>query len=498
MAASDVVDRIVLAPDAGLVRSLGANHTLESAIADLVDNSVDADATRVSIRLLTDLDRLVQVEVVDDGGGMNSETVNAAMTIGHQREYDEADLGHFGMGLKAASFGHCDVLTVWSRQQAAEPVGRRIRRADFSKDFTCEVLAKTVAARQATARRKVVGGVQGTTVVWSEIRNAYRGRNAEEAREWLALRESALRAHLGVTFHRLLAAGRLQIDIVVDDVAAGSTSPGVPVLPIDPFSYARSGHPDYPKALFTQSAHTKIKLTCHIWPAKTDKTGFRIGDKPGGQLQGFYIYRNDRLLQVGGWADTANPAPARQLARVVVDDDSIGKLLTMNPEKSGLKFEPTFHDALGAATADDGTTFAQYLEDAESIFTTANKRKRRRKPAIRPERGFAPELRRRIGSELTFISGDPVNVLWRRLPVGEFFDVNLRTKTLLLNTRYRHLFAPGGGSLNDAPFLKALMYLLTHELFEGQALGSSKKDDLALWKSVLGAAVLTETINRGG
>ena len=49
------------------------------------------------------------------------------------------DEGHFGMGLKAASFGHADVLTVWSSTEAGQPVGRRIRRSDFSKDFTCEV-----------------------------------------------------------------------------------------------------------------------------------------------------------------------------------------------------------------------------------------------------------------------------------------------------------------------------------------------------------------------
>ena len=62
---NDVIERIKLAPDAGLVKSLGANHTLESAIADLVDNSIDAGASRVSIRLLTRNERLTQVEVLD-------------------------------------------------------------------------------------------------------------------------------------------------------------------------------------------------------------------------------------------------------------------------------------------------------------------------------------------------------------------------------------------------------------------------------------------------
>ncbi|WP_053207061.1 ATP-binding protein [Jiangella muralis] len=497
-ASGDVVERIQLAPDAGLVKSLGANHTLESAIADLVDNSIDAGAGRVSVRLLTRQDRLVQVEVLDDGKGMDVNVVNAAMTIGHQRDYSVDDLGHFGMGLKVASFGHADVLTVWSTKYGATPVGRRIRRADFSKDFTCEVLSAKVAEEHSADRSVILGSDVGTSIIWTEVRNAYRGDAADEARRWLATRNEALRAHLGVTFHRLLADRRLRIDVLVDELGEALAAPGVPVLPIDPFGYATSGHPDYPKVLVAKAGETRVKLRCHVWPARSDITGFRIGTKPGEQFQGFYIYRNDRLLQAGGWSDTANPSPARQLARVVLEDSqAIGSFLTMNPEKSGLKFEPIFHDALGRAAAADGTTFIEYLQDAESIHIDANKRKRRRRPVIRPDKGFTPAVRKRIGNELQFIDGDSIDLKWRRMPAGEFFDVELPTKTLWLNSRYRPLFAPSGGSLNDAPVLKALMFLLTHEVFEGRHLGAKDKDQIALWKSILGAAVVAEERMRG-
>jgi len=170
----------------------------------------------------------------------------------------------------------------------------------------------------------------------------------------------------------------------------------------------------------------------------------------------------------------------------------------MNPEKSGLKFEPIFHDAISRAAADDGTTFIEYLQDSESIYTDANKRKRRRKPVIRPDKGFAAALRKRIGSELPFIYGDSVDVKWQRMPIEEFFDVDLPNKTLWLNSHYRPLFAPYRGSLNDAPVLKALMFLLTHHLFEGQQFGARDKDEIALWKSILAAAAVAEQDMRGG
>jgi hypothetical protein len=473
---SDVIERIRLAPDAGLVKSLGANHTLESALADLVDNSIDAGATRVSIRLLTHEERLVQVEVLDNGDGMDASGITSAMTIGHQREYVETDLGHFGMGLKAASFGHSDVLTVWSQQDDATPVGRRIRRADFSKDFSCEVLSADAASAAATHRAGILGEPVGTSIVWTGLRNAYRGRSAAEAGMWLATAEHTVRAHLGVVFHRHITDSRLNIDVLVDELSDADDAIGIPVVAIDPFSYASSGFPGYPKELIAQAGDHKVRLTCHIWPPKSDVTGFRIGGKSGEHFQGFYIYRNDRLLQAGGWSDTATPGPAKQLARVVLDDA----------------------DAIGHAHASDGTTFDGFLSDAEVMYAESNRRRRRRKPAISPDKGFAPDLRKAIRRELPMIEGETVRLQWRRMAEGEFLDVDLPTKTLWLNSRYRQLFAPEGGSLNDAPLMKALLYLLTHHVFEGRHLGSRDKDDIALWKSVLGAAVMTEEHMRWG
>lgn len=495
----DVVDRIQLAPDAGLVKSLGANHTLESAIADLIDNSIDAGASRVIVRLLTREDRLVQVEVVDDGKGMDDVAADLAMTLGQQREYGEQDLGNFGIGLKAASFGHCDVLTVWSAADGSPAIGRRIRRSDFSRDFSCEVLSPEKAEEQTQLRIEALDATHGTSVVWSEIRNTYKGRNTDEARTWMSDTTTALQSHLGLVFHRLISKERVLIEIQVDDREQFALGIGVPVSPIDPFGYATSGHPGYPKTLIASLGDIRVPLVCHIWPPRSDRTGYRIGNKSGDLFQGFFVYRNDRLLQAGGWSDLANRSPQRQLARIAVDDISaIGTFVTMNPEKHGLKFEHAFHDALSTAVAKDGTTFDDYLRDAQSIFVESNRRKHSRKPAIAPDKGFAPQLRRIIASELPLISGEALRLQWRRMGNDELIDVDFPDRTLWLNSQYRHLFAPERGSLNDAPVLKALLYLLTHQVFEGQVLGVKDKDEIELWKSVLGAAALAESKMRDG
>lgn len=163
-----------------------------------------------------------------------------------------------------------------------------------------------------------------------------------------------------------------------------------------------------------------------------------------------------------------------------------------------MKFEPAFQDAVSRATGADGASFATFLADAEMTFVDSNRRKRERKPAIMPAKGFAPGLRRTIRTELPMLPGETLEMKWTSMPTGEFLDVDMHSKTLWLNSQYRSLFAPAGGSMNDAPVLKALLYLLTHSVFEGRYLGAKDKDDIALWKSVLTAAADAERRMKDG
>lgn len=191
----------------------------------------------------------------------------------------------------------------------------------------------------------------------------YRGESTDEARAWPTALEHKIRVHLGVVFHRLLAAESVHLKVAVEEVSQANDSLGVPVQPIDPFGYRRSGHPDYPKELIADVEGHKVSLQCHIWPGRSDLTGFRIGGAKGEEHQGFFVYRIDRLLQVGGWAGIATASTSRQLARVVLDDSDVtGRFVTMNSEKQGLRFDPVFSEALSRTRADDGTTFVARLK----------------------------------------------------------------------------------------------------------------------------------------
>jgi hypothetical protein len=493
---AEVVDRVVLPPDPGLVASLGSHHTLDSAIADLIDNSLDASASVVRVRFLTLDHRLRAVSVLDNGQGMDADQANDAMTIGRRRRYAPGSLGNFGLGLKAAGLGCADTLTVWSHAAGATPIGRRLRKQSLSKDFGCDILAVEAALAEATLLDDMFDAATGTTVVLDGVRNTYRGASHVEAQTFLNTTIERVRIHLGVVFHRWIARRGVRFDLEVVEATDTEESVPMPITPIDPFGYRSPGYPGYPRTLSAPIPDAQsVTFDCHIWPAKHDVTGFRMGTKSGDRFQGFYVYRGDRLLQVGGWDAATTVRPERQLARVVIDDDTlVGNQITMTPEKRGIRFSPTFLRAIHrAASADGTTTFDSYLADAENAYRVARRRSRKRKPTIQPDKGFAPKLRRAIASELNFIAGvDPVEIRWRRLPDGEFLDVDFQERTVWLNARYRDLLVGYRGGLNDAPLLKALIYLLTRHVFEGEYLGSRDRDDIALWRVVLGAAVVEE------
>ena len=110
-------DRLIFA-----LRQIG--YSIEQALADLVDNSINAGASTVLIRFIWDREEIRQVVVADDGCGMTPSELRNAMRFGSDTDFDPHSLGKFGMGLKLASFSHARRLTVISRRRG-RTTGRR-------------------------------------------------------------------------------------------------------------------------------------------------------------------------------------------------------------------------------------------------------------------------------------------------------------------------------------------------------------------------------------
>ncbi|WP_424183987.1 ATP-binding protein [Actinokineospora sp. G85] len=484
---------IDLPPDPRAFEAIGRNHSFETALSDLVDNSIDAGATHVLISLVKLRGALRSVYVVDNGRGMTPDKIDSAMTVGGRRDYGDGDLGHFGLGLKAASFSQARTLTVMSQAAGHASVGRRWRLDKLTgSSFTCDIVPSEFVDAEFN-REWGIPMISGTTVRWDDVVSFPASDDRARVETFLNTTITNACQHLGMVFHRFLQDARLNIEIEVRDVDTDFVAPPIPVTPLDPFGYPTSARPDYPKNLVAVSGDTKLTFRCHLWPAPSSSAQYQLSGDPI-QRQGLYFYRRGRLLQAGGWVGVHAIHRRLRLARVEVEvDNDVTGLFQMNAEKSRVQVGPEFAGLASSAQAEDGTTLADYLTIAEDVFTASQQRERKRAPVIYPGAGLPPHVRKTIKNELTGLSDEPIDIRWDTFVDDSFFRVDRDTQTLWLNNRYRKMLLGGKNSgLNDLPLLKSLIYLLVENVFRGSHLGPRDKDNIELWQTILTAAVQAE------
>lgn len=482
-----------LPPDPGYGEALASQgYGFNESVADLVDNSIDAGADRIEVRFLADDERVRSLLVVDNGKGMDEEGLDAAMTVGLRRRYGSGSLGKFGAGLKAASLSNAGTLTVTSRTSATGGAGRRMKAHEYAADFSCGTVDGDFA-EDLLDRYAHVTSPQGTIVRWDRVRTFETIARGGTAR-YLAEAIDSLDNHLELRFHRFLADG-LRLDIVLENAGSGETVEVEDCEPLDPFGYRITGKRGYPTVFRADvEGIGVIELAAHIWPAKSREPGFRrVG--PVTERQGFYFFRNRRLIQAGGWNGYRVPETHLNLARISIDlADGFDEVFRLNVKKDGVTASPAFARGLEAARDAHGRTFHQYLEDAEAVYREGGARSVQRAARIYPGKGLEPKVRKSIKNEFEELKGhEPVSFVWVPLPDDRFFELEREDHVVKLNRRYRDAFNGGRrGGLNDAPVMKSLLYLQLEEFFRINRWEQKRLDQLEYMNSVLLAAVRTQ------
>lgn len=305
-----------------LVKSLrDMGYDFASAAADLVDNSIEAHATLVAIDVEFDGDDS-WVRIADNGTGMTPPELREALRYGAEREYDDEDLGKFGLGLKTASLSQCQQLTVASRTNPsrADIAAFCWDLAHIEKTNRWEVLP-VERNGLGPAIRAPLKDTTGTVVLWQRLDRilGYRHPYGEMARKRLSGMCRDLEVHLGMVFHRFLSGdvrGR-KLKILVN---------GNEVTPWDPFAQAE------PKTKALAPIRLKVqhegitgevKLEPFVLPHQQEFSSieaFRLASGPlnWNQQQGFYVYRAGRLIQSGGWSRLRTADEHTKLARVAL------------------------------------------------------------------------------------------------------------------------------------------------------------------------------------
>lgn len=486
-----------LPPDARYMEALSSQgYSFEVAVADLVDNSIDAGAKDVVIHFLRDDDRLVSLLVVDDGKGMDESGLDVAMTVGSRRDYAADALGMFGTGLKSASLSHASAVTVVSTTKRTRAAGRRWVMERAMSNFQCDIVdpdyAQTLVDRYDNGRPI---DWQGTVVRWDGVKDFPQHGGSGQTDRYLHRTINKLGLHLGLHLHRFLTRDDFNITIAAEDVRTGAVYMNFGVQPLDPFAYPVSGHPGYPRTLKALVPTIgEVSLTTHIWTPKSNLDEYKaVG--PAMDRQGLYFYRHDRLVQAGGWNNFRQPEQHLSLARVAVDlPERTGNVFRLTVKKSGVEASPEFSSALEKAEGPGGSTFLDYLVEADAAYRNAHKHGRTaRKPVVPPGEGLDPSVRETIADELPSIPyEEPINFRWREIDEELFFEIDRANRDIVLNQRYRPVLSGRGNEQNDAPLLKSLMYMLLHQVFEKEYSGSRERDNLRLWQSILISAARAE------
>jgi hypothetical protein len=487
-----------LPPDARYVEALSSQgYDFETAVADLVDNSLDAGARDVVIHFLRDGDELVSLVVIDDGRGMDEETLDVAMTVGGRRNYAPEALGMFGTGLKSASLSHAQSVTVVTTTRRTRAVGRRWVMERARSGFQCDIVEPNYA--QQLIDRYAFLTWQGTIVRWDGVKNFPRTGGASQTDRYLTRTINKLGLHLGLYLHRFLARDDFNITIAVEDVRTGTEYLNFGVEPLNPFAHPVTGRSGFPRRYWApiDSLGAKLPLDAHIWTPRSTLDEYKaVG--PVLDRQGFYFYRNNRLVQAGGWNNFRQPEQHLSLARVAVDlPRETGDVFRLSVKKSGVDTSPEFGAALEKAVDSEGGPFTAYLAAADATYREARMRSgARRKAVIPPGKGLAPEVRQVVEEELPLLPFEPpIALRWQTLDSDAFFAVERdeEDRRIILNKRYRTAILGGRrGGLNDAPLLKSLLYLLLHETFQHEREGPKQRDNMQLWQAILVAAARSE------
>lgn len=484
-------------PTPAVLDALKQDYPIEASIADLVDNSIDARASLVLVRLFRRAGRLLGMCVADNGRGMSESEIDRAMQFAGRRDYSASDLGMFGLGLKTASLSQSDSVTVLSRSRGHAAVGRRWTEAGIKHaDWRCDVIAADDCASELRLRWGSLGVLgTGTLVRWDHVRDFDRLPVAEIPKYVGALRR-AITNHVGLKLHRILASGKVRILLDELDVDTGEQGLESSIEPLNPFP-DETGRRGYPRHFVIRvPEHGDLEVRAHIWPKKSTARGFKLETGKVAAHQGFYFFRHDRLVQDGDWNGVrAKAEPHLSLARVEIDiPDALATYFRVRSTKRGVDVPRSFTSAVESAFAKDDPEigFRDYLAAAEEVYRTRGEQQER--PVLKPGAGIPAAVRKALEREsVPFRPGDGMTLKWGTIPGKDFFWFDRETDEVVLNERYRTALLSGRkASSADLPVLRALIFFLLAPTLERERDSVAESGRLRALQSALIAAAELE------
>ena len=290
-------------------RAIG--YSIETSIADIIDNSITAGAKNVWIDYEWKGSKTT-LSIFDDGKGMNNEQLIQAMRPGSRNPLEERssnDLGRFGLGLKTASFSQSRKFTVFSKAKDYKPVFWT-----WDLDYVNQIKAWKLIRHIPNEKnwiQKIENFETGTCVVWWDLDRLTKDTSEDNEvakSKFLGIMDS-LKSHLSMVFQRYMDEG-LKIYLRQREIKSW-----------DPFMIGIDGLQTKPE---TRLEGGLIRIKGFVLPhrSKLSAEQYNYGKGPKDSWtahQGFYVYRNRRLLVAGDWLGLFKKEVHYDLCRIQID-----------------------------------------------------------------------------------------------------------------------------------------------------------------------------------
>ncbi|MGX1265703.1 hypothetical protein RKD55_003507 [Rossellomorea marisflavi] len=290
------------------LRSIGYNS--QTAIADLVDNCIDSKANNVKLDFIY-ADGDSHIKIVDNGHGMDKDELQRAMTIGSKdprSKRDRNELGRFGMGLKTAAFSLGKRLTVISKKN--QVVSVRCWDLDHVSEKNEWLLFSSIP-KDINIDINEIKGENGTLIYIDKLdRFSGYGTHRIVKSDSFFSKVRRIQKYLEMVFHVLL---ERNIKITIN---------GNDLLPWNPFIEGNlrcyEGEVQY---LFSNEKIIKVTPYVLPHPSTFNKTEYREagGMKGWRDQQGFYVYRENRMITHGDWFGMFPKDAVSELVRIKID-----------------------------------------------------------------------------------------------------------------------------------------------------------------------------------
>ena len=348
------MEDLVNKPDASrLIFGLrDTGYNVNTAAADIIDNSIAANADSINLEIVLHEDGRKFVYFGDDGTGMDSASLYRAMRYGAPVRNNLESLGKFGLGLKTASSSVCLKYSLISRADPTASLAKLAWDLDYVADKRdWEMLREDVTPDEAEMFDELCGPT-GTLVIWEKCdRILSKEYEAGGTKEQAAIKRLAdkLSKHLSLVYHRFtnkMDNRERDVEIFVNNS---------PVVPWNPFYPKRAEQvlPEKKQTLVIEmpdGTEETANIRAWILPHRRDMTKDEEREyaRISNRAQGFYVFREGRLIQDGGWMDVfGHPEPHTSLLRVEFDfGHELDDAFRIDVKKSRILFHPDLEDGL--------------------------------------------------------------------------------------------------------------------------------------------------------